>query len=300
MARASGRAIQSSATTRSRSARTGRQATEPPVLRERDEHRAHRGRAVADAVSQGRHQRPRRERREDRQPEGHGDQGGGVVPGECPERRFRRAQAPTAQDRQVGCEGRSTEGGEPTQGHRPPRLAIRRDDAPPRDRGRRVLHGPPPPEHHRRRGPGHAPGLCRDALEQAVLRLQRGPLARRRSRAPTATGGAPQHAQCSVAPLRCGGHHLDAGSLGVPLVRGLGPCVPRGHVRPHRSGVREIPAALALSGVVPAPEWRAAGLRVVVRRREPAGPCGRGLPGLGDRWAPRHQSSSSGSSTSCC
>ena len=47
-------------------------------------------------------------------------------------------------------------------------------------RGRRVLRRADPGRRRRRRGRGHAPGLRRDAVEQAALRLRRRPLARRR------------------------------------------------------------------------------------------------------------------------
>ena len=83
-----------------------------------------------------------------------------------------------------------------------------------------------------------------------------------------------------LAALRGGRHPVDARPLGVPLVRGLGPRVPRGHARPHRSGLREVPAAADVPRMVPAPGRGAARLRVVVRRREPAGPRRGRLPRL--------------------
>ena len=64
--------------------------------------------------------------------------------------------------------------------------------------------------------------------------------------------------QRDVAALRGGRHHLDARSVGVPVVRRLGPRVPRGDLRPHRPGVREVPAPAAVPRVVPAPAWGAA------------------------------------------
>ena len=103
-----------------------------------------------------------------------------------------------------------------------------------------------------------------------------------------------------LAPLRRRRHHVDARSVGVPVVRGLGPGVPRGDVRPHRPDVREVPAPAAVPRVVPAPERGPARLRVVVRRRQPAGPRGGGLPRLDDRRAHATSSSCGGSSTSSC
>ena len=55
----------------------------------------------------------------------------------------------------------------------------------------------------------------------------------------------------------------------------------------------------AVPRVVPAPERRAAGLRVVVRRRQPAGPRAGGARASGRSTAGGTSTSSSGSSTSC-
>ena len=109
---------------------------------------------------------------------------------------------------------------------------------------------------------------------------------------------AADRAQRRLAPLRRRGHPVDARPVGVPVVRGLGPRVPRDHARPRRPGVREVPAAGHVPGVVPAPERRAAGLRVVVRRRQPAGPRAGRDRGVGDRRPPGHGVPRSGSSTS--
>ena len=108
-------------------------------------------------------------------------------------------------------------------------------------------------------------------------------MARRRSRTAFAAGRPCEHAQRRLAPpgrLRRAGH---ARSVGVPVVRGLGPRLPRGVVGAHRSGIREVPAPRAPARVVPPPERRPAGLRVELRRREPAGPCRRRGTRLRDR-----------------
>ena len=89
---------------------------------------------------------------------------------------------------------------------------------------------------------------------------------------PAAAERAADRSQRRLAPLRRRGHPLDARQVGVPVVRGLGPRVPRDHARPRRPGVREVPAARHVPGVVPAPQRRPARVRVVVRRRQPAGP----------------------------
>ena len=103
-----------------------------------------------------------------------------------------------------------------------------------------------------------------------------------------------------LAPRRHARHPVDARLVGVPVVRRLGPRVPRDHPGPHRSGVRQVPAARPVPGVVPEPERSAPRLRVVVRRRQSAGPRPRRDPRLGDRRRGATPPSCGGSSTSCC
>ena len=55
------------------------------------------------------------------------------------------------------------------------------------------------------------------------------------------------------------------------MVRGVGPGLPLRGPRPRRSGLRQVPARPVVPRVVPAPQRRAAGLRVGLQRREPAG-----------------------------
>ena len=115
---------------------------------------------------------------------------------------------------------------------------------------------------------------------------------------------APGRPQCRVARVQLQGHPVDARQLGVPLVRGLGPRLPLRRPGGHRPGLRQGPAAPADPRVVHAPERPAAGLRVALRRRQPAGPRLGRLAGLPDRAARRRAratcASSSGSSTSSC
>ena len=87
--------------------------------------------------------------------------------------------------------------------------------------------------------------------------------------APPASRG--KGAKRRLAHLRCLRHHVDAGQVGVPLVRGVGQRLPLRRARARRSRLREVPADPALPRVVPASERRAGGVRVVVRRRQPAG-----------------------------
>ena len=60
--------------------------------------------------------------------------------------------------------------------------------------------------------------------------------------------------QRRLAPPGQRGRHLDAGQVGVPLVRGLGPGVPLDPARPRRSGLRQAAAAAVAAGALPAPE----------------------------------------------
>ena len=66
-------------------------------------------------------------------------------------------------------------------------------------------------------------------------------------------------------------HHLDAGQVGVSLVRRLGPGVPLHPARADRPRVRQAAARAADARVVHAPQRPAAGLRVGLRRRQSAG-----------------------------
>ena len=96
--------------------------------------------------------------------------------------------------------------------------------------------------------------------------------------------GAATGSQRGLAAFRRRRHPLDARQMGIPVVRGVGPRVPCDHARPRRPVVREVPAARHVPGVVPAPQRRAACVRVVVRRRQPACPCAGGGRGLANRW----------------
>ena len=96
----------------------------------------------------------------------------------------------------------------------------------------------------RRRGDRDAPGVRRDAVEQAALLLRRrsaGSTATRPSRRRRRRGASGRNA--ALAQLRRLRHHVDARHVGVPVVRGLGPGLPLRRARPRRPGVRQVPAA---------------------------------------------------------
>ena len=84
------------------------------------------------------------------------------------------------------------------------------------------------PRHARRRRRARdAPGARRPAVEQAVLRVRRPPLAARARRQPVGRQrGAGRRPQRAVVPHGRRRRHLDAGQVGVPVVRGVGPGLP--------------------------------------------------------------------------
>ena len=173
------------------------------------------------------------------------------------------------------------DGAEPAGGGARRRLRPGRGPAP--AGGRRVLRRADPAGPPGRRGGGDAPGVRRDALEQAALRLRRGPLAGGRPD-PADPAGVPQwRAQRPLDQLRRVRRHVDAGQVGVPVVRRLGPGVPLRRPRPSRPGVRQVPAAAAVPGVVPASQRGPPRLRVGLRRRQPP------RAGLGGARGVRHR-----------
>ena len=167
-------------------------------------------------------------------------------------------------------------------------------------RGRRVLRRARPRPADRRRGAGAAPGVRRADVGQAVLPLRRRALARRRPGRPAAARGAPPRPQRRLAAPQQPRRDLDAGPVGVPVVRRVGPRLPLRGARPRRPGLRQGPAAAAAARVVHAPQRPAPGVRVGVRRRQPAGARLGGAAGLRDRRQRATSTSSPGSSTSCC
>ena len=126
-------------------------------------------------------------------------------------------------------------------------------------------------------------------MEQAAVLLRRGPLAGRGPDPAGAPGAAADRPELPVAQLRRVRHHVDAGQVGVPVVRRLGPGLPLRGPGPRGPGVRQVPADPAVPGVVPASQRRAARLRVGLRRRQPAGAGVGGAGGVRDRRRPRHR-----------
>ena len=142
---------------------------------------------------------------------------------------------------------------------------FRQRDGRPRARGRRVLRGADSRRRERRRGAGAAPGAGRDAVVKAVLPLRHRALAPGRPGGSDAAGLAPARAQPRLDAPQQHGRHLDAGQVGVPVVRGLGSRLPLRRAGARRSGVREGTADPAVPRVVHAPQRAAAGVRVVLQ-----------------------------------
>ena len=224
-------------------------------------------------LPEGRHQRSRRLRRRLGQPRPQRHEGRVLVPGRGRTRGDRRAAAAAAARRQEEI----AMGGLRRRGRKAPAG------------GRRVLCRADAAARVGRRGERDAPGVRRDAVEQAALLLRRRALARRRPD-PAASPGLPaRRTQRALEELRGVRHHVDARQVGVPVVRGLGHGVPLHRARPRRPGLRQVPADAPLPGVVPASERGDAGIRVGVRRRQPsgAGPCR--ARGVRDRRRPGHR-----------
>ena len=116
---------------------------------------------------------------------------------------------------------------------------------------------------------------------------------------PPAARGPQDGPQRRVAPPEQRRRHLHARQVGVPLVRGVGPGLPLRRPRLRRRRLRQGPAAPHVPRVVHAPQRPAAGLRVELRRRQPARPRVGRPAGLRDRRLAPTSTSSSASSTSC-
>ena len=132
---------------------------------------------------------------------------------------------------------------------------------------------------------GRSPGCCGASSSTATTSTS-GSTATRPSRAPPDAPDAGRR-NTELAPPGAGRRHLDARRVGVPLVRRLGPRPSTRRAGPRRPGVRQGAAGAAVPRVGDAPQRAAAGLRVGVRRRQPAGARLGGLAGLPDRRPPR-------------
>ena len=113
--------------------------------------------------------------------------------------------------------------------------------------------------------------LAGNALVEAVLLLRPRSLAVGARLEPGARGFQPPFAQRRLVPHAQQPHHLDAGQVGVSLVRGVGPRVPHARAVDGGRRVRQGAARADAARGVPAPERPDPRLRVELRRRQPAG-----------------------------
>ena len=227
--------------------------TAAAVHRERVEHRAVVGNCERDAVREGRLSRVRRQRPgRGGQPGPHRYQGGSLV----------RAGDPR---RGLPCRPTALVPGQCRPGRRR-RTAVRR----PHRRGRPVLRLDHAVDDDCRRGRRDAPGTGVDAVEQAALLLRPRPLARGASCAPAARRGR-QRAQPQLVPHGQRRHHLDAGHVGVPVVRLVGSRLPHRGAGDGRPRLRQVAARVDAARAVSPPQRPAPRLRVELLRRQPAG-----------------------------
>ncbi len=116
-------------------------------------------------------------------------------------------------------------------------------------------------------------------------------------------GPRPPTSQLQLVPHGEPGHHLHARQMGIPLVRRLGPGLSYHRALDGRPRLRQAAARTDAQRELPAPQRSDSGLRVGLRRREPAGPrLGGRLPlqPRAERSTGRGTwSSSSGCSSSC-
>ncbi len=88
---------------------------------------------------------------------------------------------------------------------------------------------------------------------------------------PLRQSAAPRHPQRVVVPHAQPRRHLDARHVGVPVVRGVGPRLPLHPPGDGRPRLRHLPTRPDAVAGVPPPERPDPGLRVELRRRQPAG-----------------------------
>ena len=121
--------------------------------------------------------------------------------------------------------------------------------------GRPVLRDGDPGDAATGRGDGDAPGAGRAAVGQAVLRVQRAPLAARARRQPVGPERARElGAQRALVSHGRGRRHLDARQVGVPVVRRVGPRVSLRAAVAGRRRLRQGAGRAAAQHPVPAPQ----------------------------------------------
>ena len=194
-----------------------------PVHRQRDQPLPAVGPAEPHRVPEGRHQRLHRQRAPERR---QSRPRRGPSPRRTRSLNVRPGQSATVRLRLTA--GAPAELADPF-------ARVRPDLRRPQARGRRVLRVDHAAVAQRRRRQRHPPGLLRPAVDEAGLRLRRRAVAQR-ARHPARLGD--HDPQPALVPHVQRRRHLDARQVGVPLVRGLGPGLPRGVAGVRRSRVR--------------------------------------------------------------
>ena len=170
-------------------------------------------------------------------------------------------------------------------------------------RGRRVLRDGHPAVARRRRGQRHAPGARRHAVVKQFYYYDVAAGWRER--------GADPFRRAAAARRNSDWHHmgerrrhLDARQVGVPVVRGLGPGVPRARADAGRPGLRQAAARPDAAGALPAPEADrsppTSGTSATSTRRCTPGPRSSSTARKGAARPGRHRLARARRSTSCC
>ena len=216
------------------------------------------GRRRVAAVPEGRHQRPRRARHADGQPRRRGHQG-------------RRPRPPRRPGRRIGVDVGAPD---------PRRPARRRIRSPtPTTSCRRALAPRPTsstPPSRPTRVSADAASVMRQALAGMLWSKQSyyfdvDVWLREHQAHPLRQPEQRRRPQRVVVPHDQPRRHLDARHVGVPVVRGVGPGVPLRPAGDGRPGLRQVAARPDAVAGVPAPDRADPGLRVELRRRQPAG-----------------------------
>ncbi len=138
--------------------------------------------------------------------------------------------------------------------------------------GRQVLRDGHPSGLALGRGDRDAPGAGRVVVGQAVLRVQRASVAARaRSRPVGPERSCQRRAQRAVVPHDRGRHHLDAGQVGVSVVRGVGSRLSLCAAVAGRRRFRQAAGRAVAGHPLCAPQRSDPGVRVELQRRQPTG-----------------------------
>ena len=94
------------------------------------------------------------------------------------------------------------------------------------------------------------------------------------------TGRSQIRPQSPLAPHEGGACRLDAGQMGIPVVRGMGPGIPLWRAGAGGCGFRQGADRTPAHRALPASEWTDPGIRMVLRRRQSSGAGDGGAEGI--------------------